>query len=67
MTGREHHRSGRPLDADGSVAVASLSDEELTEELTVAGMTPSEDRHVRYDELLTERRRRDDGTDRSSR
>jgi hypothetical protein len=50
---------GRPLDGDGNVAVSSLTDEELTEELTVAGMTPRQDRDARYERLLAEQQRRE--------
>jgi hypothetical protein len=53
-----HDDAGRPLDADGRPAVSSLTDEELEEELTVAGMTPRRDRGSRYEQLLFERRRR---------
>ena len=58
MSDSDHDPAGRPLDPDGKPAVASLTDAELAEELTVAGMTPRKDRNARYEELLGERQRR---------
>ena len=59
MSDPYHDAAGRPIDRDGRPAVASLTDEELREELTVSGMTPRQDRSSRYDELLAEQGRRE--------
>jgi hypothetical protein len=56
----DHDPAGRPLDSDGELALSSLSDEELAEELTVMSMTAGEDRDARYEQLLAEQQRRQD-------
>jgi len=60
MTITEHlpdPRTGRPLEPrSGREAVATLSDLELEREITLAAL--SSGRSKRYDELLSERRRR---------
>ena len=50
--------AGRPLDREGEPAVASLTDAQLTAELTIAGMSTHHERDERYGELLAERTRR---------
>jgi len=52
-------RTGRPLDDEGSEAIASLTDEELEAELTIAASPPNGRRRERYDALLREKQRRE--------
>ena len=51
--------AGRPLDPDGTPAIATLPDPQLEEELSVAAMAHDLHRDERYEHLLRERLRRE--------
>jgi len=55
---RRDERTGRPLDEEGHEAIASLTDEELEAELTIAAAPPNGLRRQRYEALLREKARR---------
>ena len=57
-SGGSDPRTGRPVDVGGSERLASLTDEELESELTVAAAAPDHLRIERYQELLAEKERR---------
>jgi hypothetical protein len=59
MTHQPHTPAGRPLDPDGKLAIESLEDATLEEELSVAAMAHVLARDERYQHLLAERQRRE--------